>query len=58
MQNTVPERSLDAIPVDIFRERERSLVVAIGVFVINPLIAGVIIGRVFGRGSLARAVRG
>ena len=45
MQNTVFERSLDAIPVDIFREGECSLVVAIGIFAINPLIAGMIIGR-------------
>ena len=45
MQNAVLERRLDAIPVDIFGERERSLVVAIGVFVVNPLIAGMIVGR-------------
>jgi hypothetical protein len=45
MQNTVLERRLDAIPVDIFREGECSLVVAIGIFAINPLIAGMIIGR-------------
>jgi hypothetical protein len=45
MQNAVPERSLDAIPVDIFREGKCSLVVAIGIFAINPLIAGMIIGR-------------
>ena len=38
MKNTVLERGLDAIPVDILREGEGSLVVAIGVFVINPLI--------------------
>jgi hypothetical protein len=54
MQNTVLERGRDAIPVDVFRKREDSLVIAIGVFVIYPLIAGVIIGRA----SSAPAARG
>src|SRR6516162_11640435 len=45
MKNAVLERSLDAISIDILREGEGSLVVAISVFVVNPLIAGMIFGR-------------
>ena len=45
MQNSVLERGLYAFPVNPFREGKGSLVVAIRVFAINPLITGMVIGR-------------
>src|SRR5271166_3000389 len=45
VQNAVFQRGLDAIPVDVFRQGEYPLVIAVGIFVINPLVAGMLIGR-------------
>ena len=44
MQNAVVESGFDAVTIDVFGKCERSFVVAIGVFRINPLIAGMFVG--------------
>src|SRR6266550_8221416 len=43
MQNAVLELRFDAIAIDIFRQREYPLVIAIGVFVVDPLVASMIV---------------
>ena len=44
VQNAVLQRSLDTIPIDVFRKRKHPLVITVGIFVINPLIARVVSG--------------
>ena len=44
MQNAVFESGFDAVTIDVFGKRKHSFVVAIGVFGINPLIAGMSVG--------------
>jgi hypothetical protein len=45
MQYAVIEPRLDAVAVDILREGENPLVIAVGIFIVDPLVPAVLPGR-------------